>query len=199
MKILGLEPGHLDTPLVMSLLLRNTITLGLVCKDCLINIMGKDMIIDLIILVMSQFNIILGMDWLTAYHAMLDYFEKLVIFFIPNQKLFVFNHDNHYDRVIDGLLAHIDNKENELSLRQVPIVCEYEDVFQKIHRLPLKWEINFRIDFIHGTSPISMSYYQMVLKEMQELKKKTEEFLSQGFIKLSSLPWGAAVLFVLGN
>ena len=83
----------------------------------------------------------------------------------------MFYHDRHYDKLTNGFLALIDDGEKELSARQVPIVCEYEDVFQKIPGLPPKREINFSIDLIPGTSPISIAPYRMAPKEMQELKR----------------------------
>lgn len=50
-------------------------------------------------------------------------------------------------------------EKSELSFSQVTMVCEYEDVFYKIPRLPLKPETDFSIDLIPGMSPISIAPY----------------------------------------
>ncbi|KAL0373151.1 UNVERIFIED_CONTAM: Transposon Ty3-G Gag-Pol polyprotein [Sesamum calycinum] len=47
-----------------------------------------------------------------------------------------------------------------------------------------------------GVAPISITPYRMALVELQELKKQLEELLKKGFIRLSTSPWGAPVLFV---
>ena len=57
-------------------------------------------------------------------------------------------------------------------------------------------EVEFTIDLIPGTEPISIPPYRMAPVELRELKAQLEEFLSKGFIRPSISPWGAPVLFV---
>jgi hypothetical protein len=57
-------------------------------------------------------------------------------------------------------------------------------------------EWNFSIELLHGTAPISKRAYRMDVKDLIELKKQIEELLEKGFIRPSSSPWGAPVLFV---
>jgi hypothetical protein len=57
-----------------------------------------------------------------------------------------------------------------------------------------KW--NFSIELLPGTAPISKRAYRMDVKNLIELKKQIEELLEKGFIRPSSSPWGAPVLFV---
>ena len=56
--------------------------------------------------------------------------------------------------------------------------------------------MEFTIDLILGTEPISIPPYRMAPAELRELKAHVEELLSKGFIRLSISPWGALVLFV---
>ena len=76
------------------------------------------------------------------------------------------------------------------------MVCEYEDVFldELPGLLPLR-EVDFRIELHPGTSPISMTPHRMAPVELQELKVQIQELLSKGFIRPSTSPWGAPVLF----
>ena len=56
--------------------------------------------------------------------------------------------------------------------------------------------MEFTIDLIPGTKPISIPPYRMAPSELRELKAQLEELLSKGFIRPSISPWGAPVLFV---
>ena len=44
----------------------------------------KEMLVDLVLLNLQDFNVILGMDWLASYHVSIDCFGKRVIFDIPS-------------------------------------------------------------------------------------------------------------------
>ena len=65
-----------------------------------------------------------------------------------------------------------------------------------IARLPSEREVEFTINLIPKTEPISIPPYRMDLVELRELKAQLEELLSKGFIRPSISPWGAPVLFV---
>ena len=77
------------------------------------------------------------------------------------------------------------------------VVCEYEDIFsEELPGLPPQRVVNFCIELHPGTSPIFMTPYRMALVEMQELRVQLQELLDKGFIRPSTSPWGAPVLFV---
>ena len=61
--------------------------------------------------------------------------------------------------------------------------------------LPPSRDVDFRIELYPGTSPISMTPHRMAPVELQELKVQIQEFLGKGFIRLSTSPWGASILF----
>jgi hypothetical protein len=82
-------------------------------------------------------------------------------------------------------------------LEEVPVVNEYPDVFpEELPDMPPDRDIEFVIDLIPGTSPIAKRPYRMAASELMELKKQLEELQRIGFIRPSSSPWGAPVLFV---
>jgi hypothetical protein len=62
--------------------------------------------------------------------------------------------------------------------------------------MPPDHDIEFIIDLLPGTPPISMRPYRMPVNELVELKKQIVELQSKGFICPSSSPWGAPVLFM---
>jgi hypothetical protein len=95
-------------------------------------------------------------------------------------------------------LAYVTTKlEGELKLENVPVVCDYSDVFSKVYSgLPPDREIEFTIDLVSGTQPIHKVPYRMAPMELKELKEQLQELLDKGFIRPSVSPWGASVLFM---
>jgi hypothetical protein len=82
-------------------------------------------------------------------------------------------------------------------LENINVVCEYPDVFlEELPGMPPDRDIEFSIELLPGTAPISKRHYRMDVKDLVELQKQIEELLEKGFIRPSSSPWGAPVLFV---
>ncbi|KAG8471955.1 hypothetical protein CXB51_036468 [Gossypium anomalum] len=83
------------------------------------------------------------------------------------------------------------------STEAVPVVCEFSDVFpEELPGLPPEREVEFSIDLIPGTTPISIAPYRKAPTELKELKTQLQELVDRGFIRPSHSPWGAPVLFV---
>ena len=75
-------------------------------------------------------------------------------------------------------------------------MCECVDVFpDELPRLPPQRVVDFGIELQPGTSPISMTPHRMAPIELQELRVQLQELLDKGFIRPSTSPWGAPVLF----
>ena len=80
---------------------------------------------------------------------------------------------------------------------EISVVREFPNVFPyDIAGLRLDKEVEFTIDLIPGTEPISIPPYRMAPAELRELKAQLEELFSKGFIRPSISPWGAPVIFV---
>ena len=76
------------------------------------------------------------------------------------------------------------------------MVCEYEDFFSdELSGLPSHRDVDFTIELHLSTSPISMTPHRMTPVELQEFKVQLHELLDRGFIRLSTSPWAAPVLF----
>ncbi|GJW95577.1 putative reverse transcriptase domain-containing protein [Tanacetum coccineum] len=99
-------------------------------------------------------------------------------------------------------LANVTTKETEdksekKRLEDVPIVQDFLDVFHKdLPGLPLTRQVEFQIDLIPGAAPIAPAPYRLTPSEMKELSQKLKELSDKGFIRPSSSPWGALVLFL---
>ena len=97
-----------------------------------------------------------------------------------------------------GYLAHVvDTRSSEVGFEDVPVVRDFPDVFPEILQgLPLEREIDFPINLVPSTAPISLPPYRMAPAELKELKTQLQELVDRGFIRPSFSPWGASVLFV---
>ena len=69
---LGLEVEVLEEPLFVSSLLEFRARTGMICRGCELEISGTLLTVDLRIMNMSEFDVILRMDWLTAYRVVID-------------------------------------------------------------------------------------------------------------------------------
>nr|GEV39716.1 putative reverse transcriptase domain-containing protein [Tanacetum cinerariifolium] len=81
--------------------------------------------------------------------------------------------------------------------QEYPVVKEFPDVFLEDlpGLLPIR-QVEFQIDLISGAAPVALAPYRLAPSEMQELSNQLQELIDQGFIRPSTLPWGAPVLFV---
>nr|GFC29573.1 putative reverse transcriptase domain-containing protein [Tanacetum cinerariifolium] len=99
-------------------------------------------------------------------------------------------------------LAHVTTKEAEgksekKRLENVPIIRDFREVFPKdLLGLPSTRKVVFQIDLIPGAAPVARAPYRLVPSEMKELSEQLKELSDKGFIRPSSSPWGAPVLFV---
>ncbi|GKV53840.1 hypothetical protein SLEP1_g60353, partial [Rubroshorea leprosula] len=98
----------------------------------------------------------------------------------------------------DGFLVSVTDASSVTSrLEDIPVVHEFPDVFSEdFPSLPPDREVEFAIDLVPGTGPVSKAPYCMAPAELKELKVQLEELLEKGFIRPSVSPWGAPVLFV---
>ncbi|GJZ42534.1 putative reverse transcriptase domain-containing protein [Tanacetum coccineum] len=99
-------------------------------------------------------------------------------------------------------LAHVTTKEVEdksekKRLEDVPIVQDFPEVFpEDLPGLPPTRQVEFQIDLVPGVAPVARAPYRLAPSEMKELSEQLKELSDKGFIRPSSSPWGAPVLFV---
>jgi hypothetical protein len=82
-------------------------------------------------------------------------------------------------------------------LENIPVVCEYPDVFpEELPGMPPNRDVEFLIELMPRTAPISKRPYRMPPNELKELKEQIKVLLDKGFIRLISSPWGCLALFL---
>ena len=184
-----------------------------VVRDNRVLIGGQEFQAYLVALDMRDFDVVLSMDWLSRHRATLDCYKKEVKLHRPGKlevkfrgirrelsssMIFAIAAQRMLRKGCQGYLAYVVETDKEGTLvDEIPIVREFLDVLpDDIAGLLPDREVEFTIDLILGTEPISIPSYRMAPIELRELKAQLEELLSKGFIRSSISPWGASVLFV---
>nr|GEW22995.1 putative reverse transcriptase domain-containing protein [Tanacetum cinerariifolium] len=91
----------------------------------------------------------------------------------------------------------MEKKSDEKRLEDIPVVREFPKVFpEDLPGLPPDRQIEFQIELIPGSVPVARSPYRLAPSKMQELPDQLQELADKGFIRPSTSPWGASVLFV---
>ncbi|GJS38916.1 putative reverse transcriptase domain-containing protein [Tanacetum coccineum] len=89
------------------------------------------------------------------------------------------------------------DKSEEKRLKDVPIVQEFPVVFpEDLPGLPPMRQVEFQIDLVPGAAPVVCAPYRLAPTELQELSTQLQELSDKGFVRRSSSPWSARVLFV---
>ncbi|XP_027767790.1 uncharacterized protein LOC114074070 [Solanum pennellii] len=96
----------------------------------------------------------------------------------------------------DIILVRVQDLGSEIPpIKSVSVVSEFPEVFPNdLHGIPVEWEIDFCIDLLPKTNPISIPPYRMPSAELKELKAKLKDLLDKGFIRPRISPWGAPEL-----
>ncbi|GJU38896.1 putative reverse transcriptase domain-containing protein [Tanacetum coccineum] len=94
-------------------------------------------------------------------------------------------------------MKKVEDKSKEKRLEEVPIVQDFPEVFpEDLPGIPPTRQVEFQIDLIPGAAPVARAPYRLAPSEMKELSDQLKELSDKGFIRPSSSPWGAPVLFV---
>nr|GEW27928.1 hypothetical protein [Tanacetum cinerariifolium] len=157
-------------------------------------------------------DVIIGMDWLILHDAVIVYGKKEVHVPLKKRMLVVIGDDyvsrlkvvscmkvkKYVYRESYLFVAQVVEKEPaERRLEDVPVICKFPDVFpEDLPGLPPPRQVEFEIELVPGTAHVARAPYRLAPSEMKELTKQLQELSDKGFIRSSSSPWGAPVLFV---
>ncbi|GJW97767.1 putative reverse transcriptase domain-containing protein [Tanacetum coccineum] len=156
-------------------------------------LLGHPFDIDLMLVELGSFDVIVGMDWLAKYHAVIVCDEKII--HIPyGDEMLIIEGDgcnsgsksklsiisctktqNYIQKGCQVYLAQVTTKKSdeepeEKRLKDVPIVQDLMKVFpEDLLGLPLTRQVKFKIDLVPGAAPIARSPYHLAPSEMQEL------------------------------
>jgi len=209
----GIEPELISKPLAVSTPIGDSVIARRVYRGCTVMICSRQTSANLFELEMVDFDVIMGMDWLASCYANVDCRTKIVRFQflcepaiewkgnIATPKGRFISYLKARKMISKGYIYHLvrvrDAEAKPPTLQSIPVVNEFPDVFpDELLGLPPEKEIEFSIDVLPDTQPISIPPYRMAPTELRELKVQLKDLLDKGFIRPSTSPWGAPVLFV---
>ncbi|GJZ10374.1 putative reverse transcriptase domain-containing protein [Tanacetum coccineum] len=177
------EPERISASYEVELADGRIASTNTVLKGCTLNLVNHLFKIDLMPIELGAFDVIIGMDWLADNDAVIICGKKEVHIPIKNRTLVVKGDSNssrlkviscikarkYIERGCHLFLAHVTEKEKSEK--------HLEDV-------------------VSGAAPVARAPYRLAPSEMKELSEQLKELLEKGFIRPSSSPWGAPVLFV---
>ncbi|GJY96679.1 putative reverse transcriptase domain-containing protein [Tanacetum coccineum] len=218
--LINIAPTSLENCYDVELADGKLVEINTIIRGCTLNFLGHPFNIDLMPVELGSFDVIIGMDWLRRCHAVIVCDEKLVqvpygnetLTFRGNEssngresRLTVISCSKAQEYMAKGcqvFLAQISAKKEEdkserKQIEGVPIVRDFPEVFPKdLPGLPPARPVEFQIDLIPGAAPVARAPYRLAPSEMKELSEQLQELSDKGFIRPSSSPWGAPVLFV---
>ena len=211
--VLGRPSVKTDVRVQVSNPLGHSIVLDEIFRDCPIVVHESVFLADLMRLSFEEYDLILGMDWLTRHGAIVDCKLKRVklvnsegseeiLYGVGYESskclLSALKAQKMINKGCEAYLAFVlDSRPQDIDLKNLRTVCEFSKVFpEELLGLPPEREVEFGIELQPGAAPVSIAPYRMAPVELKELKVQLEDLLDKGFIRPSISPWGAPVLFV---
>jgi hypothetical protein len=131
------------------------------------------------------------MDWLSKYDGVIQCARKAVKLTKKDETSVEF---------VAMVQSGPDSKLNQtkaIALEDIIVIQYYPNIFpEELPGMLPDRDIEFLIKLLPGTPPISKRPYRMPVNELVELKKQIAELQAKGFIRPSSPPWGAPMLFI---
>ncbi|GJT86364.1 putative reverse transcriptase domain-containing protein [Tanacetum coccineum] len=164
--MLNILPITLDTTYDIEMANGNLVGTNTVIQGCTLILLNQPFEIDLMPIKLGSFDVVIGMDWLSKYHARIICDEKVVHIPINGETLII--------RVME-------KKSDEKRLEDIPVVREFPEVFlEDLLGLPPVRQVEFQIDLIPGAAPVARAPYRLAPSEMQELSSQLQELADRG-------------------
>nr|GEX60166.1 putative reverse transcriptase domain-containing protein [Tanacetum cinerariifolium] len=191
--LLDVAPSTLDPNYTVELADRRISETNIVFRGCTLRLLGNPFDIDLMPVELGSFDVIIGMNWLAKYHALIVCDEKVVCIPYGDEVLIIRGDDcdnrsksklnnisctktqKYIQKGCQVYLAQVtskkaEDKSEEKQLEDVPIVREFPKFFpEDFPGLPPARQVEFQIDLVPGAAPVVQAPYRLASAEMQEL------------------------------
>ncbi|XP_050896428.1 uncharacterized protein LOC127103199 [Lathyrus oleraceus] len=177
------ESKVIDTPT------NGSMTTSWICLNFPLTMYGKEFGIDLVFLPLSQLDVIMGMSWLEFNHFHINYFDKSVMspeikeggymMFMSAKKV---DESLKDDTRVFMMFSSLKAK-SKVVIGDLPVVCDFIELAPyDISDLAPEREVEFTINLVITTSPLSMAPYRMFAPYLSELKKQLKNILEKKFV-----------------
>nr|GEU63887.1 putative reverse transcriptase domain-containing protein [Tanacetum cinerariifolium] len=178
--LIDIKPVKLNSSYEVELADGKVVSTNSVLRGCTLNLLNHLFDIDVMPIELGTFDVIVGMDWLVERDALIVCARKYI------------------ERGSQLFIAQVTEKELvKKQLQDVSVICNFLEVFpDDLSGLPPPRPVEFKIKLIPGAAPVARAPYHLAPSELKELSDQFKELSEKGFIRPSSSPWGAPVLFV---
>ncbi|GKD49429.1 putative reverse transcriptase domain-containing protein, partial [Tanacetum coccineum] len=191
--LLGIEPINLVFGYEIEITSGQLVKIDKVIRGCKLEIEGHMFDINFISFGSRSFDVIIGMDWLSNHKAEIICHEKVVRIPLLDEKVLRVIKERPEEKTRNVMSAN----DKEQKQEEIVVVRDFPEVFpDDLSGLPPIREIKFRIELVPRAISVTKSSYRLAPSEMEELSGQLKELQDKGFIRPSSLPWGAPILFV---
>nr|GEX60533.1 putative reverse transcriptase domain-containing protein [Tanacetum cinerariifolium] len=202
--LLDVAPSTLYTSYAVELADGRISETNIVLRGCTLGLLGHPFDIDLMPVELGSFDVIIGMDWLAKYHALIVCNEKVVRIPYGNEVLIIRGDNYNGESKLNIIsctktqkyiqkgchvyLAQVtskkaEDKSEEKRLEDMPMVRKFSEVFpEDLPGLPPARQVEFQIDLVPGAAPVARTPYRLTPAEMQELSTQLQEHSDKGFI-----------------
>ncbi|GJR42647.1 reverse transcriptase domain-containing protein [Tanacetum coccineum] len=158
--MLNIPPITIDTFYDIEMADRSLVSINTVIQGCTLTLLNQPFKIDLMPIKLGSFDVVIGMNWLSKYHARI---------------------------ICDKKVVHIPINSETLIIREYPSIREFPKVFpEDLPSLPSVRQVEFQIDQIPGAAPVAQAPYRLAPSKMQELSNQLQELSNRGFIRPST-------------
>nr|GEW17046.1 putative reverse transcriptase domain-containing protein [Tanacetum cinerariifolium] len=180
--LIDIKPVKLNSSYEVELANGKVVSTNSVLRGSTLNLLDHLFDIDLMPIELGTFDVIVGMDWLVERDALIVCGRKEV----------------HVPYRNKTLVVKSDKTEPaKKQLQDVLVICNFPEVFpDDLPGIPPPRQVEFKIELILGAAPVTRTPYRLAPSELKELSEQLKELSKKGFIRPSSSPWGASVLFV---
>ncbi|GKD92779.1 putative reverse transcriptase domain-containing protein [Tanacetum coccineum] len=182
--LLDVAPSTLNTSYAIELAYGRILETNVILRGCTLGLLGHPFDINLMPIELGSFDVIIDMNWMAKYHAVIVCDEKIVR--VPYG-------DETQKYIQKGFLVYLaqvtSKKTKHKRLEDVPIIQEFPEVFRDdLPGLPPARQVEFEVDLVPSVAPVARAPYRLTPAKMQELSTQLQELSDKGFIRPSSSP-----------
>ncbi|GJW10467.1 reverse transcriptase domain-containing protein [Tanacetum coccineum] len=189
--MLNISPITIDTFYDIEMADENLVSTNTVIQGCTLTLLNQPFQIDLMPIKLGSFDVVIGMDLLSKYHARIICDEKVVHIPIKGETLIIRGDQSKTrislisciktERYISRgcqvfVIQEMEKKSDEKRLEDIPVVREFPEFFpEDLPGLPPVRQVEFQINLIPGAAPVARAPYRLAPSEMQELSNPLQE------------------------
>nr|GEW98595.1 reverse transcriptase domain-containing protein [Tanacetum cinerariifolium] len=187
---INITPSTLDYSYDVKLADGRIIRLNTILRGYTLKLLNHPFNINLMPVEQGSFDAIIGMDYLAKYHPVIACAEKIVRIPWGNKTLIIHGEGSNQGNATRLNIISC-TKTEKYMMKGFPIFLAHD-----LSSLPLTRPVEFQIDLVPGAAPVAWAPYRLAPSKMKEFLEQLKELSDNGFIRPSSSPWRAPVLFV---